>query len=90
LKDNEGSSKGFGFVCFEKPENAEEAFKQMNGKTIYDGLLPLYVNFAMKKSERQEHLLKKREETFKMTQRMTVFAKIKDENSVVSFINLEI
>ena len=83
LKENDGSSKGFGFVCFARPEDAEEAYKQMNGKNVYEGILPLCVNFAMKKSERQEHLLKKREETFKMTQRMTVFAKIKDENSVV-------
>ena len=76
-------SKGFGFVCFENAENAEKAFKNMNGKTYFEGLPPIYVNFAMKKSERQEHLLKKREETFKMTQKMTVFAKIKDESSVV-------
>jgi polyadenylate-binding protein len=83
LKDSEGNSKGFGFVCFENPENADNAYKQMNGKAIYEGLHPLYVNFAMKKSERQELLLKKREETYKMAQKMTVFAKIKDENSVV-------
>jgi hypothetical protein len=60
----------------------------MSGKTVFEGLPPIYVNFAMKKSERQEHLLKKREETFKMTQRMTIFAKIKDENSVVKNINI--
>jgi hypothetical protein len=60
----------------------------MNGKTVFEGLPPIYVNFAMKKSERQEHLLKKREETFKMTQKMTVFAKIKDENSVVRIFNI--
>ena len=58
----------------------------MSGKSIFEGLPPLYVNFAMKKSERQELLLKKREETFKMTQKMTIFAKIKDENSVVKFL----
>jgi polyadenylate-binding protein len=90
LKESDGSSKGFGFVCFENPENAEEAYRQMNGKSIYEGLPPLYVNFAMKKSERQEHLLQKREETFKMAQKMTIFAKIKDENSVVRYINKEI
>ena len=60
----------------------------MSGKTVFEGLPPLYVNFAMKKSERQEHLLKTREETFKMTQRMTIFAKIKDENSVVRYNNI--
>jgi hypothetical protein len=55
----------------------------MNGKTLFENQPPLYVNFAMKKSERQEHLMKKREETFRMAQKMTVFAKIKDESSIV-------
>jgi hypothetical protein len=73
-------------VCFEKSEDAEEAYKQMNGKNLFENQPPLYVNFAMKKSERQEHLLKKREELFKMAQKMTLFAKIKDENSVVKYI----
>jgi polyadenylate-binding protein len=86
LRDVDGSSKGFGFVCFEKSEDAEEAFREMNGKSLIENQPPLYVNFAMKKSERQEHLIKKREEMFKMAQKMTVFAKIKDESSVVIYL----
>lgn len=40
----------------------------------------------MKKSERQEILLKKKEELYRMAQKMTIFAKIKEENSVVKKI----
>jgi hypothetical protein len=54
----------------------------MNNKSVWSDLPNLYVNFAMKKSERIEHLQKRREETFKMAQKMTIFVKIKDENSV--------
>lgn len=84
LKDQNGASKGFGFVCFDKPEDAEEAYKQMNGTTIWKDIPAIYVNFAMKKSERLEHLQKKREEMFKNAQKMTIFTKIKDENAVKS------
>jgi len=38
----------------------------------------------MKKSERQEILLKKKEELYRSAQKMTIFAKIKDGNSVVT------
>jgi len=69
-------------VCFENSDEAEEALKQMNGKSIWNNLPLLYVNFAMKKSERLEHLQQKREEMFKLAQKMTIFVKIKDENSV--------
>lgn len=61
----------------------------MNGKTIWNNIPPIYVNFAMKKSERLEHLQKKREEMFKLAQKMTIFVKIKDENSVKNDADFE-
>jgi len=47
-------------------------------KKIFEGLAPLYVNFAMKRSERQEVLVKKKEELYKLSQKMTIYVKIKD------------
>jgi RNA recognition motif-containing protein len=89
LVDADGKSKGFGFVCFDNGDEAEKAYKQMNGKSIWNNIPPLYVNFAMKKSERLEHLQKKREEMFKSAQKMTIFVKIKDENSVKNDADFE-
>jgi hypothetical protein len=56
----------------------------MQNKTVWEGHPAIYVNFAMKKVERIEHLQKKREELFKIAQKMTVFSKIKDENAISS------
>lgn len=83
LKDEKGESKGFGFVCFTNPDDAEKAIKEMNDKKIFNDIdNNLYCCFAMKKGERQEQLLKKREEMFKQSQKMTVYAKIKDESAI--------
>jgi len=82
----ENKSKGFGFVCFENPQNAEEAYNKMNNKKIFEGISSLYVNFAMKRSERQEILLKKKEEIYRLSQKMTIYARIKDENIIVSLL----
>jgi RNA recognition motif-containing protein len=52
-RDENGFSKGFGFVCFTNPINASIAFKEVNTKGMsFPGLPPLYVNFSMKKEER--------------------------------------
>jgi len=81
LKDEKNESKGFGFVCFNKSEDAEKALNEMNNKKLFDNIEEnLYVSFAMKKGERREILLKKKEELFKMSQKMTVYAKINNEN----------
>jgi RNA recognition motif-containing protein len=81
LKDEKNESKGFGFVCFNKSEDAEKALNEMNNKKLFDNIEEnLYVSFAMKKGERREILLKKKEELIKMSQKMTVYAKIKNEN----------
>lgn len=50
MKEN-GRSKGFGFVCFNSPEQANKAVTEMNGKVI--GNKPLYVAMAQRKEDRR-------------------------------------
>jgi RNA recognition motif-containing protein len=84
VRDQNGASKGFAFVCFKDPQHAEKAYRELNNKKMFDvsGLPNLYVNFAMKKEERKEHLIKTRIEQLKQDQMMTIFAKVKDEYEV--------
>jgi polyadenylate-binding protein len=54
MKDEQGNSKGFGFVNYNGHEEAQAAIDQMNGKEIEGS--PLYVGRAQKKSEREKEL----------------------------------
>lgn len=72
------ANKGFGFVCFKNPEDAEKAQRELNGKKIWEDLVPLYVSFAMRKEERLEHLQRQKEEQIKSSYKMTIFCRIKE------------
>ena len=52
--DENNCSKGFGFVCFEKLEDATKAAVGMNGKMLANK--PLYVAFAQRKEDRKAQL----------------------------------
>ncbi|XP_072007579.1 polyadenylate-binding protein 1-like isoform X2 [Engystomops pustulosus] len=60
MTDETGKSKGFGFVCFEKHEDALRAVDEMNGKNVNGK--PIYVGRAQKKGERQAELRRKFEQ----------------------------
>ncbi|XP_031488439.1 uncharacterized protein LOC116256268 isoform X2 [Nymphaea colorata] len=60
MRDNDGISKGFGFVNFDDHEDAKRALEGMNGKFV--GTQALYVARAQKKAEREEILHRQYEE----------------------------
>lgn len=60
-KDQEGKSKGFGFVNFETHEAAVKAVEELNDKEINGQ--KIYVGRAQKKRERMEELKKQYEST---------------------------
>ncbi|XP_074832561.1 polyadenylate-binding protein 4 [Carettochelys insculpta] len=60
MTDPMGKSKGFGFVSFEKHEDANKAVEEMNGKDINGKMV--FVGRAQKKVERQAELKRKFEQ----------------------------
>ncbi|KAK9168482.1 hypothetical protein Syun_000622 [Stephania yunnanensis] len=59
-KDNNGNSKGFGFVNFDNPDDAKRAMEAMNGTKL--GSKVFYVARAQKKAEREQILRRQFEE----------------------------
>uniref|UniRef100_A0A673UPF3 Polyadenylate-binding protein n=1 Tax=Suricata suricatta TaxID=37032 RepID=A0A673UPF3_SURSU len=60
MRDDSGHSRGFGFVNFEKHEEAQKAVTDMNGKEVSGRLL--YVGRAQKRVERQNELKRRFEQ----------------------------
>lgn len=63
MRDGEGKSKCFGFINFEKPEDAAQSVEVLNGKKFEDK--EWYVGKAQKKSEREVELKGRFEQTMK-------------------------
>ncbi|XVF07779.1 hypothetical protein REPUB_Repub06bG0169200 [Reevesia pubescens] len=59
-KDENGASRGFGFVNFDNPDDARQAMEAMNGSQL--GSKVLYVARAQKKAEREQILRNQFEE----------------------------
>ena len=64
MKDDDGKSRGFGFVNMESPEQAQAAVDALNGKDLGEGGEEkiLYVGRAQKKGEREAMLRQQFEE----------------------------
>ena len=73
MKGDDGKSKGFGFVSYEDPGEAEAAVEELNNKDM-DGKT-MYVGRAQKKAERQAEL-KKKFEALKMERMTRYFPRI--------------
>ncbi|KAI1716584.1 RNA recognition motif domain-containing protein [Ditylenchus destructor] len=84
MEDHEGKSKGFGFVSFENPDDAEKAVTEMNDYQLPDTDYKLTVCRAQKKSERQAELKRKydqqKAERMQRYQGVNLYVKNLDDN----------
>jgi RNA recognition motif-containing protein len=86
VRDKSGVSMGFGFVCFKEAKCAEAAFALKDKKTFPDCDGPLYLNYSMKKQERKDQLKREKFELRRVTNKLTIFVKIKNEAAIVSYL----
>lgn len=83
-KDDKGIGKGFGFVCFYNSIEADVAFKDMKEKNMsFPGLPPIYVNYAMKKEERNSFLYKGEQQDSNENTRFIVFLALEYDPDIV-------
>ncbi|KAL6585417.1 hypothetical protein OROMI_002061 [Orobanche minor] len=83
-KDENGASRGFGFVNFENPDAAKRAVEALHGSKL--GSKVLYVARAQKKSEREEilrrHFEEKKKEQLQKYQASNVYVKNIDDDVI--------
>jgi polyadenylate-binding protein len=73
VTNEKDESKGFGFVNFAQPEEAQRAVEALNG-TVINGK-PIYVGRAQKKHEREEELRHQRMDQLQKYQGVNVYVK---------------